>query len=182
MNQEPNMANEIRRFSAPWSILNWCLTIVVSLIVFIVLPYGILREFLTGNLTSDPAKAYAFLFGLIPAIFVLAVFFAPMRYTISSSEVIINRLGPNIVIPINSIDNIKRLQRKDVGFLPMRLFGVGGFFGSYGTFWSFRLGLFQGYVTNTRTLVFITYDKNMKVLISPERPDDFLDDVTQLQN
>jgi len=121
------MVNKIRKFSAPWSVLTYLTTIIIGLTVFAIIPYGIFTAISTGKVANDAAKAYTFLIGLIPLIFVLAVFFAPMKYTVTASEVIINRLGPNILIPIESINNIRKIQRKEIGFLPLRLFGVGGF-------------------------------------------------------
>jgi hypothetical protein len=178
------MLNNIQKFSARWSVFVWCMTIIIGLVVFVMIPYGILSAIWTGKLTTDVAKDYSFLIGVIgvPVVFVLAVFFAPLKYTITNSEIITNRLGPNVVVPIKSIHDINRIPRKELGPIPLRVFGVGGFCGSYGYFWSLRLGLFKAYITNTQTLIFIKYGDNKKILLSPERPEEFLRAITQAKN
>lgn len=122
-----------------------------------------------------------FLIGLVPCVFVLALFFAPMRYSITTAEVIVERLGPNVVILIQSIDEIRRIQKKELGFT-LRLFGVGGFCGAYGTFWNRRLGAFQAYITNTKTLILIKHQGGRKILLSPEKPEEFVDAVARARN
>ena len=176
------MVNEIQKFSARWSIAVWLSTIIIGLVVFVMIPYGILEAIMTGKLATDAAKAYTFLIGLVSIIFVVAVFFAPMNYAITSSEVMVNRLGPNIVVPIGDIYDVQSLKRKELGLLPLRVFGVGGFCGSYGYFWSSRLGLFKTHITNTRTLILIKYSDNKKILLSPGKPQEFLDTVAHARN
>ena len=92
--------------------------------------------------------------------------------------IMVNRLGPNILIPIESIEEIKRLHKKELG-LAIRLFGVGGFFGGYGLFYTSRIGVFNAYITNRKTLVFIKCENGQKILLSPGRDEEFLDDVAQ---
>lgn len=176
---QTGMENETRKFSAPWSVTCWVMTIVVGSIVFVIVPCGILEAIWAGELATDASKTYAFLVGLIPLAFVVSVLFAPIRYTVTDSAVVVDRLGPNVVIPITSIHDITLMHRKEVGLLCLRVFGVGGFCGSYGCFWSMRLGLFKGYVTNSRTLILIKHGSNKQMLLSPERPAEFLDVVMQ---
>lgn len=176
------MANNVRKFNASWSIANWVFTIIISGIVFVGFPGLIYHRIVSGAFDNEASTLFLFVGGLVPAIFLVALLFAPMRYTVTDSEVIINRLGPNLVIPIRDAADIRRIQRKELGFLPMRVFGVGGFCGSYGYFWNLRLGLFKGYITNTRTLIFIKYSGNKKILISLDRPEEFLNAVAQARN
>jgi len=46
---------------------------------------------------------------------------------INGSMIMVNLLGPNILIPIENIEEIKRLYKKELGSR-IRLFDVGGFF------------------------------------------------------
>jgi len=175
------MVNEIRKFSAPWALYLWVTTIVIGFLVFVLIPYLIINAVCTKTLT-DQSKALLFLLGLVPFIFVLALFFAPIKYTVTNSEVIVNRLGPNVAVPIHTIEHISRPHRKQVRFLTtVRLFGVGGFFGGYGLFWNRSLGVFYAYITNLKTLVFIKYDNGRKILLSPDRPQEFLEAVAHAQ-
>jgi len=59
------------------------------------------------------------------------------------------------------------------------VFGVGGFCGSYVKFYNYKLGVFQTYITNRKTLIFIEDGNSNKILISPERPEEFLNAVDQ---
>jgi hypothetical protein len=174
------MVNNTQKFSAHWSIIVWIITIIIGLIVFVVVPVRVF-SFVVSEEINETAKFYLFMIALVPTIFLVAILFAPQRYTITNSEVIVNRLGPNIVIPISCISDVKQIQRKEVGFA-IRLFGSRGFCGAYGTFYSFRLGLFKGYITNSKTLVFIKHNNGKKILLSPDRPDEFVAAVTQLQD
>ena len=176
------MADKIQKFSARWSLCVWIITIAVGLIVFVVIPYWVLEAVWAGALANEQTQAWLFLVGGVPLIiFVLAVLFAPMKYTVTDSEIVVNRFGPNVVIPIKSIDEIRRIQKKEFGFT-LRLFGSGGFCGGYGTFHNRRLGVFQAYITNRKTLIFIKCDNHKKILVSPEKPEEFLGVVAQAQS
>ena len=172
------MNNKNRKFRAPWSITTWIVTI-AALLVVVVIFTGILKAILTEQIYNKQTQAWLFLVWVIPlTIIVLTVLFAPVKYTITNSMIIVNRLGPNVLIPIESIEEIRRLQKKELG-IALRLFGSGGFFGGYGLFYTSRLGIFNAYVTNRETLVFIKCDNGKKILLSPERPEEFLGIVAQ---
>ena len=85
-----------------------------------------------------------------------------------------NRLGRNLVISRASIDSVERISRTSIGSLRICIFGVDGFFGSYGLFYSSGLGIFRAYVTNSASLVLITLKGTKKIVLSPESPDEFI--------
>ena len=152
------MTNNIKEFNARWSILNWILTIFIGWLVFVFIPYFIFHQ-INKLPPNNEARYFILLVGVVPAILLVAIFFAPIKYGITNSEIIIKRLGPNVIIPINSIKDIQRVDKQAVGFF-LRTCGVGGFCGSYGLFYSSTLGEFHGYLTNKETLIFIkTSDK-----------------------
>ena len=172
------MNREIKQFSAKWSFTVWIITIIFGLVVTVII-CRIIYAFITGAIYNEQTQAWVFLVGVIPlTIIVLTVLFAPVKYTITNSMIIVNRLGPNVLITIESIEEIRRLQKKELG-IALRLFGSGGFLGGYGLFYTSRLGIFNAYVTNRETLVFIKCDNGKKILLSPERPEEFLDIVAQ---
>ena len=168
------MADKIQPFSARWSPLIWLITILFGLIVLIIIPHSILHIVRAGALANEQTRAWLFLVWVIPLIILLTtVLFAPMKYTVTNTEIIVNRFGPNVIIPIEHIDDIRRIQKQELGFA-LRIFGSGGFCGGYGTFYNGRLGLFQAYITNRKSLVFIKCSGRKKFLISPETPEEFL--------
>jgi hypothetical protein len=154
----------------------------VFLLIVVIIFSGILRAILTGQIQNKQTQAWLFLVGIIPlTIFVLAIVLAPVKYTIIDSMIIVNRLGTNIIIPIENIEDIKKQYKKELG-LRIRLFGSGGSFGGFGLFYASRIGIFNAYITNTKTLVLIKYDHGKKILLSPERPEEFLDAVNQVRS
>jgi len=116
----------------------------------------------------------------LPVIFVIAFLFAPIAYTIADRQLIINRPRPNISIAIDEIEDIQRIHKKQIG-IGLRVFGVGGFCGAYGLFYSFRIGCFKAYITNSESLVLIKHKTGCKLLISPGTPDDFVKAVIDIQ-
>ena len=175
------MANNIKEFNARWSMFNWILTIFIGWLVFVFIPYSIFDRIAKASPDNEMAISFAVLIGLIPVIFLLAIFFAPIKYRITESEILVKRLGPDVVIPIKNIKDIRRVDKQAVGFC-LRTWGVGGFCGSYGRFYSFKLGEFRGYLTNRENLIFIKTSNNENVMISPEKPDEFLDIVAKTQD
>jgi hypothetical protein len=167
------MASNVKEFNARWSMFNWIFTIFIGWLVFVFIPYSIFDRIAKASPDNEMAIFFAVLICLIPVIFLLAIFFAPMKYGITDAEIIVKRLGPNVVIPIKSIKDIRRVDKRDVGVC-LRTFGVGGFCGSYGLFYSSKLGGFRGYLTNKENLIFIKTSDNRNFLISPDKPDEFL--------
>ncbi len=164
------MKNNIQKFAAPWSLRLKILTIATVLVVFGVMCYWM------GARTLEIAWI---LLLLLPG-----AFFAPRGYVVTDSSIIVRRwLGPKVVVPIESVEDIKRVSREDIGPLLSDLGihpgAVREFFGSYGVFSSSRLGKFKGYITNTNSLVLIQYDNGKKLVLSPERPEKFMDAVVR---
>jgi len=172
------MVSDGRKFSSSWSFDVWIMTIILGIIVFIVVPYAIWNGLQAIETINDKTITHVLLAGLIPIIFMIATLFAPIGYTVTESSMIINRLGTNIIVPIAKIDRIRRITNKEIKF-PIRICGVGGFCGSYGKFYNHKFGVFQAYITNRKTLIFIEYNNCKKILISPEKPEEFLDAVDQ---
>jgi len=160
------MNGDSRVFRAKWSIVNWILTIFVGICVFVVCPLVLINSL--GSVTGTAVAL------IIPLIFLTALLFAPRSYVINDREIIIRRLGADIKLPLSQIDEVKCITRRQVGMFPLRTFGVGGFAGYYGKYWSKKLGSFNAYLTNGNDLVLIRCKNNRKYLISPQRPDDFV--------
>ena len=110
---------------------------------------------------------------VVPFVLVVAVLFAPLGYTVDAFGTVVNRLAPRVCILHSEIAEIRRLKRHEVG-LAIRFCGSGGFFGSYGRYWSMRLGRYRAYTTNSKDLVLITRHDGMRFLLSPFPADAFI--------
>jgi hypothetical protein len=55
----------------------------------------------------------------------------------------------------------------------VRLFGVGGFFGSYGLFWARGLGRFRAYATQSAPGVLVRRSGALPLIVTPDDADGF---------
>jgi hypothetical protein len=79
---------------------------------------------------------------------------SPRELVVDGGEVRIERRAWRpLCIPLASITSAAPLDR--VGRRAVRLFGTGGFFGSYGLFWSDALGRFRLYATRRGQAVIV---------------------------
>jgi len=167
------MSMPIRRFAAPWSLVTWLVTLLC--IVVVVLVTGAALSQAERLVPDDQVmrERLSVAVMVVPFVLVAAVLFAPLGYTVDAVGTVVNRLGPRICILHSEIAEIRRLKRREVGFA-FRLCGSGGFFGSYGRYWSARLGHHRAYITNSKDLVLITRHDGMRFLLSPFPADAFI--------
>ena len=176
------MKNNVQEFAAPWSLLVLLMTITVGVIVFGVVPAICITSYNQSVASGGVQTELPILFAiLVPLIFVLVKLFAPRKYIVTDSDIIVKRSGPDITIPIRDINNIRHISRKELGAV-FRLFGVGGFCGTYGLFSSSGIGIFKGYTTNRSCLVVIEHSYVKKIVISPENPEEFVNTILQLKS
>ena len=167
------MSIGVRRFASPWSAVTWLMTLLVIGVAIIAVG-GVLSK--AENVSSDDEASRAALIAaamIVPVALLVAVVFAPLGYTVDDVGIVVNRMGPKVCILHGEIAVIGRIRRRDVGFC-LRLGGSGGFFGSFGRFWSRRLGHHRMYATNSRDLVYIERVDGTKVILSPFPADVFI--------
>ena len=105
------------------------------------------------------------------AIFI-AYGFIPKRIAISSDQILIKNIFGSIVINIMEIESFGKIEKLG---LNIRTFGVGGLFGYFGRFNGGDLW----YVTNTHKKMKIILKSGKIYMISPENPDDFVNEIQQ---
>ena len=105
------------------------------------------------------------------AIFI-AYGFIPKRIAISSDQILIKNIFGSIVINIMEIESFGKIEKLG---LNIRTFGVGGLFGYFGRFNGGDLW----YVTHTHKKVKIILKSGKIYMISPENPDDFVNEIQQ---
>jgi len=170
------MIESERTFAAPWSASVWAITAGVCVVVLPVV-FVAVAMICTRARAHGATEAWVFFVAGIPTtIVVLCILLAPLRYTAGESAVRVKRLGPDVLIPVEIIRRIRRLEKRDLG-IGIRLFGSGGFLGGFGIFFCSRLGIVYGYVTDAARLVLIECDDGRKFLLSPETPDEFVETV-----
>jgi hypothetical protein len=166
------MTVDSSRFAARWSRLVWVVTISVMILVMAV---GILlgqKAYPTSDMTRQTLPVLAVL--VLVAIFGIAILFAPRGYVVRPDGIVIRRLVSALVIPWEQIREVRRIEPAEIGVV-WRTFGSGGFFGSFGRFYSRPLGGFLAYATNQRDMILITKADGTKIVISPYPREAFLE-------
>ncbi len=113
-------------------------------------------------------------FALIAVAIALTYLLAPIGYELLPDTLIIDKRLGQTKIGLRSIRSVASL---DAGQLKgsIRVFGVDGFFGSYGTFHNSALGKFRMYSTRSSGLVLIEAEELF--VLSPDDPEGFMDSV-----
>jgi hypothetical protein len=105
-----------------------------------------------------------------PVLLALTVAWAmsPREVVVDGNELcVVRRALPPIRIPLAAITQVSTVP--GVGAWAIRLFGVGGFFGSYGLFSSVALGRFRLYSTRRGPAVIIRRnDGKLPIVITPD--------------
>lgn len=116
---------------------------------------------------------------LAPFLGLTAGLFSPVAYLVNSSNITIQRLGPNFVIPLGDISDAHTIDRANVFHGASQVLTSGGAFGMVGSLKSPGMGRFRAYVTRKDRLVVIRRRNAHPVVLSPDQPEPFLDAVTQ---
>src|SRR5579872_4720153 len=103
---------------------------------------------------------------------VLCYAYSPLGYTVSDRSIVVKRLIGRVLIPIESVREIRAATPEDFRGC-LRLWGSGGFFGYYGLFRTSKLGKCTWYVTNRRNAVVLITDSKT-TLFSPDDIEGFL--------
>jgi hypothetical protein len=100
-------------------------------------------------------------------------------YSVGPEGIAIYRhTGRKILIPIHEIAAVEPVESDSLkGYV--RTFGVIGFRGNWGHFWSKNLLSFKGYWSNNDSLVLVRRIEDDPVLLSPDNRKDFLSSVNQ---
>lgn len=145
--------------------------IITAAVIFVtIFVVGMMLRIGTG-----PGPAWLNPLAFVPAVILsVTILFAPLGFTVDPVGIIVHRLGPNIYIRHEEIAAIQRIEPVQIGF-GIRVFGSGGFFGFFGSFYSRRLGRFRGCITNRRDLVLIELQDGTKLVLSPHPADAFVE-------
>lgn len=145
-------------------------TKIITIILLIALPLLSITSFF---LQPPKPIVSVFLTVLLSVVILISYGLVPKRIAISDSQILIKNLFGSIVINIEEISTLERIEK--IGF-NIRTFGVGGLFGYFGYF----NGNDTWYVTNIHKKVKMILKSGKKYMMSPENTDDFVNTVQQL--
>jgi len=167
------MDSGTQRFGVRWSRLVWVVTIAVTALVVIVTAV-ILRAAIHARAGDSAVWLLLVVEAFLPIIILVALaLFAPRAYEVNPDAIVVKRLGPDVVVPRDEIQEVQRLEGVKIGFT-LRLFGCGGFLGWFGLFYSRGLGEFWAYAGNQKDLVLLTRTDGRKIVLSPSPPEAFI--------
>jgi len=104
------------------------------------------------------------------------LYLRPSSYTVDDERVIVRWPLRRLTLKRSEIGHAQSLDRatlrRDFGWSAR--VGVGGLFGTFGLLWTTKRGWMSAYATTTDNWVLLEREGGRPLLISPERPDDFL--------
>ena len=106
-------------------------------------------------------------------IYIVLFGFKPAGYRITEKEITIRRLFGDVQIDRQQIKSITVIDREELRW-SLRLFGVGGVFGYFGTFANRKIGKMTWYATRRNTPVLLITIENKKIILTPDDPVQFV--------
>jgi hypothetical protein len=101
-----------------------------------------------------------------------------VSYEVTDEHVIVHRLFTNVKISGSSIDSVEIIGNDKIR-PALRTFGVGGLFGYYGKFASFKMGTMTLYATRRNNTVLIITKENWKIILTPDSPEAFVQELSR---
>lgn len=115
------------------------------------------------------------------AIYLFVYGYSPRKYILTTDTLIIKRLFKNVEISRANIQSVGRIEKEKLDG-SIRTFGVGGLFGYFGKFVNRKLGKMNWYVTRLDKAVLITTINNKKIILSPDRAEEFITNFNSLES
>jgi hypothetical protein len=107
------------------------------------------------------------------------VFYRPSRFEICDDGLRIVWPVRSLLIPAADITEFAPISKSDLG-LVIRTCGAGGLWGGFGRFWSRKMGRMLIYASRGDALVCIRRGEKRTLLISPEKPEEFIDELRKI--
>jgi hypothetical protein len=102
------------------------------------------------------------------AVFVVTWALSPCALVVDGAELRIERRAmPPVCVDLASVASVAQVDA--IGPGTVRVFGVGGLFGSYGLFWNKSLGRFRVFATRRRPVVLLRLrDGGLPIVVTPD--------------
>jgi Bacterial PH domain len=144
------------------------LGVTILFAIIIIGQYAIIKD------GSGNARTIYTTVGLL-VIYFLAFAFRPMRYSLTTENLIVHRLFSNVKIERGNIKSVELIDKEKLSW-SFRVFGVGGFYGYFGKFTNTKLGTMTWYATRKDKLVLVEMLNNKKIILTPDDAERFLAD------
>lgn len=175
LTQRPEGAKESmgqKRFTCSWDGRTWAITV-----CFWSLMLSLMGLFIDRALDSDTEMFGKLVFcgsATITALLLIGpALFAPLRYEISAKGVRVCRLGKDIVVPVERVQEMDAPVSWDFTKC-RRVDGSGGIYGWWGKFRSAELGVFDAWVARWDKGVVIRCTDGSVIVLSPDEPEEFV--------
>lgn len=103
---------------------------------------------------------------------IFAAAYSPLSLSIDSDKVTLKKLIGQIVIPLEEIRTVKKINKNAISG-SIRTFGSGGVFGYLGRFKNRNLGKYSMYITERKNLILIKTE-NRQYVFNCSEPDAFI--------
>lgn len=106
---------------------------------------------------------------LFACVFLMPLLWAPQSYALKNNVVTVRRRIGDVKIHVKKV-----LGRWKWTWWGLRLFGSGGLYGYFGYFMFKGIGRVRMYATNRHNLVLLVDEKDSRILVSPNDPENFV--------
>jgi Bacterial PH domain len=158
-------------FTAPWS-KSLVVASTFATLVCLGASYALL-----WTMPMDTSHRLRFWLGLLPLVVILTcALFTVRGYLITNDALSIDRLLWKTRVPLSGLQTVK--FDPDATRRSIRTFGNGGFFSFTGYFRNKELGSYRAFMTDRRRAVVLRFPHSV-IVISPERPEDFVNAISR---
>lgn len=145
----------------------WAKIITVALLLlFLFVSVSSIRNIIS-NAGDQSIWTSLSLLGISTGIPLISWLFAPQSYKLTQQALVITRPAKDKTILFSEISEVRIMGARE-NIWNIRTFGVGGLFGYYGKFYSWKLGSFSFYASRRDHQILIETKKGKKLIISPD--------------
>jgi len=160
------MSRVLAEFSAPWG---RSLRVATAAAIAILLTVMLAGAFIAPRHVLAARAAMTL---LPPLVLLGALPFMVRGYTLTETDIEIQRLGWRTVLPLAGLASVVGEPGGLRG--SVRLFGNGGLFAMSGWFWNRRIGRFRAYATDPGRAVLLRYRDGRRVVLTPHDVQHFI--------
>jgi len=146
------------------------ITVLVTLLFLGIIGCGIVK--------ASSSKGVLFTSAFLVLVYAICWLLRPLRYTVTDTELLIERPLGKIIIKKEDIQSVDVLQRSSISGA-IRTFGVGGLFGYYGKYYNSAFGAMTWHLTRIDKPVLIRTRKS-KIMVSPDEPEQFAETLRKI--
>ena len=165
---------EYTEFAASWSRAVWTTSVTALSILLASITFCVVLGVCARGRDKIAAAIALGLSGLLALCIGGLVVTAPIRYAVNDTNVVVRRIGPDMIIRRVDIVDAQTPTAQDVFRGSLRIWASDGVLGVFGIMRSPVLGYFDVYATRTDTLVLIRRRGRRPVVLSPDANKQFL--------